>query len=542
VNRTRLLAIALLAAPALASADAPPCSPGASIPLYGLGSPADDLLRTAELAGAAVPTSQALRRGGAREAVLCEGAELPWPLAAPPPVTLGELALRIVPPRLDAAVHTRYPGGANDGLLWAGRGASGMLSGGVALRWRFLSAAIAPELAASANEPFDTVPLPGAGALANPYYGDNIDLPQRFGTSPRTTWSPGQSYLRADAFGVGLGISNENLWFGPGIRNALVMSNAGPGFPHVFAGTSHPADVRIGWVEGLLFWGRLERSEDFVHQSEPLVSGVVVAFAPAFAPTLTLGFTRVFVQTWDRSLSTLLAPFQRVTKSGLEDNPDDNQIATLYARWVLPESGFEVYGEWGREDHEIDMENVVREPDHAQAYLLGLQKVWSAGRRTVRLQAELTHLQELRPVDNARGVPVWYTHGANLSWTHRGQLLGAWIGPGGDAQTLAVDVFGPGGRVGGFVERVRRNDAYYWAVIEPVVRETAPGDPRHDTELAAGARGVVLRRGWELSWEAAAAYRWHREFRWSEPDFRVATTLSFPFGAGATRRADAAAP
>lgn len=535
-----------LAAAAPARADDPPCGAGAAVLVDGLGTPVDELLHAAELAGAAVPTPRVIRRGGAREVALCGGATLPWALpmgaagdeSAPNAAEReaeaegrpAELGLRLLPLRLTTVLATGYPGGRNDGLLWEGRGVNAMVSGGFAFRWRFLSGALAPEVAASANEPFETVPV-GAGAhrFSNPFHGTQLDLPQRFGADPFAEASLGQSFLRADLAGVGLGVSTENLWFGPGQRNALVMSSAGPGFPHVFVGTSRPADVWIGDAEALVFWGRLSRSDDFPDRGRPLVSGVVLDLSPRFAPTLTLGVARVFIQTWDLSARTLLAGFQRPTKEGLEDRPEDNQLATLFARWVFPASGFEVYGEWGREDHELDFDDTVREPDHSQGYLVGLSKVWRAGARWVRLQAELTALQEQRPLANARGVPVWYTHGENLSWTHRGQLLGAWIGPGADAQTLAVDVYGARGRLGAFVERVRRNDAFYWSAIEPA----DPLGRSHDVELGGGLRGVVLTRGLELSWEAAGGKRWNRDFLGSEWNARLSLGLAFPGASGA---------
>jgi len=519
-----LLPIALALTLSAADAADAPCAPGRAVALDGIGTPQDELLRAAELVGAAPPTPRVILRGGAHEETLCaSGAPLPWTLASVPPPG-PDLRLRGVPVRLTSVFNSRYPSGADDGLLAAGRGVSGVLSGGIAVRWRFVSAALAPELSASANEPFDTIGIgPGAPRYANPYYGDGIDLPQRFGSEPFSAWSLGQSYLRADVANVGLGLSTENLWFGPGVRNNLLMSNAAPGFPHVFVGTSRPADVWIGDAEAFVFWGRLSRSEEFADRSRPLVSGLVVDLAPRFAPTLTLGLARVFVQKYELSARTLLAGLQPFEKNALPgDNPDDNQLASVFARWVFPASGFEVYGEWGREDHEWDLNDFLREPDHTQAYLLGLQKVWRTGPRWVRLQAELVHLQEQRPLANERGVPVWYTHGANLGYTHEGQLLGAWVGPGADAQTIAVDVFHGGGRIGGFVERVRRNDAYYWAVVEPVARG------QHDVELTGGARGLLLSRRVELTWEAAAAYRWNRDFRWSEPNFRLGVSLAVP--------------
>jgi hypothetical protein len=83
-----------------------------------------------------------------------------------------------------------------------------------------------------------------------------------------------------------------------------------------------------------------------------------------------------------------------------------------------------------------------------------------SAQRFVRLHSEVVDLQEARPPDSERGIPIWYTHGSDLSYMHEGQVLGAWMGPVADAQRLAMDVFTPNGRIGGFVERARRNEAY----------------------------------------------------------------------------------
>ncbi|HEY6005543.1 MAG TPA: hypothetical protein VIV57_21865, partial [Anaeromyxobacter sp.] len=169
---------------------------------------------------------------------------------------------RTLPVQLLSTFSSTYPAGDNDGLLWAGRGVSQLASAGVGFRWRALSLALAPEVTWSENRFFDTVPYGRSGAqrFGNAFYGNGIDLPQRFGAGPWAAWGPGQSYLRLDHWNVALGLSTENLWIGPGVRSSILMSNAGPGFPHVFLGTSRPADIWIGNAGALIFWGRLERT------------------------------------------------------------------------------------------------------------------------------------------------------------------------------------------------------------------------------------------------------------------------------------------
>jgi hypothetical protein len=508
-----------------------PCTPSEPFMVDGFRSPADDLARTGELVGAVAPEPRLIRRGGVRLERRCtEGPALPWNLAAAPDHAEAVYSL---PVRADLTFNSAYPSGANDGLLWAGRGFSTLVTAGVAGRYGPVSFAVAPELSWSQNAPFEIDPNGQQGDLRfmNPWYGDGIDLPQRFGSTPSSRWAPGQSFLRLDLGNLALGISSENLWFGPGIRNAITMSSAGPGFPHVFVGTSRPGDVWVGTVEAQVLWGRLERSRYVPDPTHPLFTALELNYSPRWIPRLSIGLSRVFLQVWNdlsfKDYFPFLESFQKkdlVSRyGGTGDNPLDNQLVSVFGRWVFPESGLEIYAEWAREDFEHNFEMLLREPDHSQAYLLGLQKVFrTSGGRWVRVHAELTHLQELRP-ENPRPTAVYYTHGADLSYTYQGQLLGAWIGPGADSQIIAVDVFGRGGRIGGYLERVRRNEAVYWAVFDPRQDGTT-----HDTELTAALRQVLFAGPVDVSWEAAGSFRWSRDFLRDDVNLRVGIQLAMP--------------
>lgn len=533
----RILLGALVGAALVPSpGDAGTCPPGPEIAVGGLGVPEDDLVRVGELAGVVPLSPRLLRRGGPRVERTCD-------LAPPPPLErLGRSAvthdpsrpLEITPvaPRLASVWNMRYPSGANDGLLWAGRGLSQEASGGIAIRYGMLSAAVVPELSWSENRAFEIVPngRSGAPGFGSAFYVDQIDLPQRFGAGPFATWSPGQSYVQLERWNLALGFSTENRWIGSGMRNSILLTNAGPGFPHLFVGTARPVDVRIGTVEALLFWGRLDRTRYMQGGGHPLIETLAVTYSPRWTPGLSIGIARAFLQPWNGlRFRDYFAVFQSFRKASLEswygpsgDNPLDNQLASVFGRWVFPESGLEIYGEWAREDHDWTWWGFVREPDHSQAFLLGLQKVFRAGPRLIRGYAELTHLQEVRP-QNERGAPVYYVHANDLGFTNQGQLLGAWIGPGGDSQTLGVDVLHRGGRLGGYVERVRRNDGYYWTAIAP----TASSWP-HDAEVAAGVRQVLDVSRFEVSWDASVAFRQNRDFLHDEPNVRIALEVALP--------------
>jgi hypothetical protein len=487
----------------------------------GIATPTAELLRMAQLAGAAPLEPDLLRRGGTGAARLCaDGDGFAWAGRLAPALSGGR-HVAVIPVRLESVWNGSYPSAGSDRLLWAGRGFSTLASAGVYARFGALSAAAAPEAAWQQNAWFETVPTGRTGDLAfeNPWYRAAFDVPQRFGAGPFARASPGQSFVRVDAFGAAAGVSTENLWLGPGLRNAILMTNAGPGFPHAFLGTSAPVDVGIGKLEALALWGRLDRSRYGRDRGRPWITALVLDWEPRWVPGLYLGAARAFVESYeslrsDAFLSVLESPWKSHLPGG--DNPEDNQVAVLWFRWVLAPSGMELYGEWGKDDFPASFGALIRETERTQAWLLGFQRVSRVGSRWLRVQVELAKL--------AGGGYAFYGHDHGVGYTNGGQPLGASAGPGGISSMLAVDVLGGGGRFGGFVERLERNVVVFDTAIAP-----SPGrGTDRDTEIMAGVRHVLVVGSFELSWEASGGYRWNRDFIRNEPNARVALSIAAP--------------
>src|SRR6266511_997125 len=143
----------------------------------------------------------------------------------------------------------------NDGALWAGRGWSNLLRTGLRAQWGRVSLVLAPELVSTENLPY-AMPLsdvqlarpPGRSPFSTPWHvGDySIDLPLRFGDRGFSRLDFGQSSLAVDAGSVVVGLSTENEWWGPGIRNAIVLSNNAAGIWRAFARTRQPVRTRVG--------------------------------------------------------------------------------------------------------------------------------------------------------------------------------------------------------------------------------------------------------------------------------------------------------
>ncbi|WP_163277304.1 capsule assembly Wzi family protein, partial [Enterobacter hormaechei] len=67
----------------------------------------------------------------------------------------------------------------------------------------------------------------------------------------------GQSSFRLNYKVLSVGISSENLWWGPGIYNSLLMSNNAPGFWHLTFNSRKPLKTPIGDFEWQLIGGKL---------------------------------------------------------------------------------------------------------------------------------------------------------------------------------------------------------------------------------------------------------------------------------------------
>jgi hypothetical protein len=424
----------------------------------------------------------------------------------------------ILPAALIAQSNSRYPRPQQDGLRWSGRGFSGSMMAAAAVRWGPLTAVAAPVASYQQNEGYTIVPVttPELSPYGSFYHPNAIDRPQRFGNSAFWWVHPGQSFIRVDAYGAAVGFSTENMRWGPARRNPLLMSGTGPGFPHLFAGTSKPVDVRIGHLGVEAIWGRLEESKYFDNDAtndETLFAGLVATFSPKSAG-LTLGFTRAFLRTLPADGLSLgdqiFGPYTGIRSNPQDSSQGDNQLLSVFLSWVLPESGFEVYGEYARDDHWEDGRDFLMELDHSRAFTVGVEKVFALSRAAhrLRLAAEATTLSMSNTYRSGRGGVTFYTHGqVRQGYTHRGQLLGAPIGPGSDAQYIGVDYLTPAVMGGVYIERVRYDSDAYYANYAYRYANRA-----HDAEWTLGARAASRIRSFQLLGEIGYSTRYNRDF------------------------------
>jgi hypothetical protein len=375
-----------------------------------------------------------------------------------------------------------------------------------------LSFVLAPQVFRAQNASFPIKPNGRTGAQAfGDAYSFGIDLPQRFGDGAYQRIDPGQSAVQLSAVGLTVGASTANEYWGPASEEPFLLGNNAAGFVHAFAGTDGPVALGALRLNVRLIAGRLDQSAySFATERNRrrYLSGVVVSFGIRQLPGLEIGGGRVFENIWPDSgfgFGDVVKPlFQSLLKSNLNDKfgnagtSPDNQIASVFGRWAFPESGFELYGEYGREDNAWDMRDLLLEPDHDVSFMLGLSRVWKRqGARLLVLRGELMNSQ-VTDLNRVRAQTPPYTHSPILQGhTQLGQVLGAPSGYGGDGATIAADLYSPFSRL---------TVSWRRAMREPPPAPTAP----HDVLQALSVDGLFFRRSVDLAPTATLVYNGSR--------------------------------
>lgn len=438
----------------------------------------------------------------------------------------------MIEPELFTVYNSTLPSTRNFGGLWGGRGASTRLMGGVRLDVRRFRLIVAPQLLHSQNRswlilqpPFFMPPIIDFSPFANPWNIStwanspySIDQPVRFGDASRTIADAGATGIWYIGPRVEIGVTNEHEWWGPGIRNALVLSNNARGFTHSIIRTREPWRTRLGHFEGRWLVGSLRESPFFdgdVTNDRNTITALALAWRPLAAPDLHVGLARAVYAPIGVSSNPLLRPFDvfrgfgqpnaRV-QSDTEYRPGRDQLTSLFFRWGAPLDSFALHAEVGRAEWPVTLRDLLLEPNHSLGYTIGAEQARGVGNGVLRLQLEVTQLEQ-GSTKFHRPSPSWYTSRAvRQGYTHDGLVLGAANGPGSSSQWLAADFYGRRWAYGAFISRLRANTDALFAIPLP----DAKGYCEFDITWAPGARmnGYVDRVG-AVSASLAYQYRYN---------------------------------
>ena len=415
---------------------------------------------------------------------------------------LGEIgSFKILPLDYNIELNTNHPYNRNNGSMIPNRGYQHIVSLGFYTKIGPLDIQFKPEHLFSQNKDFE-----GFGEGPNGHYPaiwakryqlwNTLDIPERFGEKKHNKNLIGQSYIKLNFKGLSFGISNENLWWGPSLRNSIMMSNHARGFSHLTFNTYKPIKTFLGNFEFQLISGRLESSDYTPPNTEMEYAGTKLyqpkinqvgltgdwrylqalnlSYSPKWIPGFSVGFVR-WVQMysalvrgkywWMEGKPTWFPVFKNLfRKNDLYENYEaqTNQAAGLYFRWLWKDSKAEIYAEFHHNDSKQNIRDLLLDSDHSRAATIGLQKIFKVNSDDILFSWEWTQMEQTagRLLRNAGS---WYAHGWTYEgYTNEGEVLGAGIGPGSNSHYFSLKRVRKKNKIGIAFEIIDQDNDFYY--------------------------------------------------------------------------------
>ena len=392
--------------------------------------------------------------------------------------------LQLLPLKWNQQFNTNHPYSLNDGAMIPARGYQTMISLGFYAQLGILSIQFYPEYVYAENKDFQGLykELPAKAWQEYNVFHSAIDFPEKFGNKPYNKFFFGQSSIRLTAGPISIGLSNENLWWGPGIKNSLLMSNTAPCFLHVTLNTVKPIHTFIGSFEGQIIGGLLNNSSYAPEKQSKsqYINGIVISYNPRWIPGLFLGLTRSEISLVNdlhkfKDYVTVLTPFLKKNIYGVNESENVNdQRLSVFSRWLLPKAHAEIYAEFFKEDHAYDFRDLFLQLEYAHAYLFGITKLLPRINHTdqfFKFQLEYTKIEDNSDNDwRTGGGEYLYIHYSRIlqGYTNQGQLIGPGIGPGSDLLSVELSLIKGMKKIGLEMERFVHNaDFFNRAIKDP---------------------------------------------------------------------------
>jgi hypothetical protein len=395
----------------------------------------------------------------------------------------------------DQQNNSLLPISFNDGNMYPARGWQERYSVGVNLKLLIFDINYQPEKLTVQNMAQEYYPGNIAdGNFMFKYFGmvaNNIDNFRQFGYSRIEENTLGQSRAGIKFKYMAVGLSNENIWWGPGTRNSLVFTNNAAGFKHYYLKTVEPIKTYIGSFELAGVVGKLDTTKYteidqellnvcrpckvFKNLDEREIDGITINWQPKWIPNFYIGYaySRQFYRHATNTLGDTVNFFSK-------DLPKQ-EIGSMFFRFAMPDDHAEFYGEMGMPNEAPWPWKFFKERVKP-GFVFGATKLvpLKLFDSYLSLNVEFTQLQLMNPKDIFYpGYPLvggkpdsWYQSTIiKQGYSNNGQLIGSSIGPGSNNQSISLSWNKGYNKIGVFVERTAFNNEFsYVAYFNPLVQ------------------------------------------------------------------------
>lgn len=445
--------------------------------------------------------------------------------------------IHVLNPVTSITYNTESNKGENDGAEWKGKGLNLSLNFGVTGRIGKFHYTLAPVVYYAQNREFAIPEGMSENEFAYPF-SKRIDWVQRYGNSSLAEIHPGQSEIRFIHKKFTVGISTQNMSWGPSQINPIIMSNNAGGFPHLDIGTITPVDTKIGKVEFRTIWGAMSESDYFDEDSgnnRRYITGFVLGIEPKGLKGLHIGINRILYRSWRdgdlgvKDFFTGFANFHIINSDSTGrtiKNDEYDQILSTSARYTFHEVGFETYIEYARNDFPGNVLDFFEHPDRSAAYTLGFIKTFERPNgNIVKFVYERTTLSSNKiSLLRGTGSPTYYVHPqVPQGYTNNGQVVGASIGPGSNSDYLQLNFYKPNSMLGFHFQRIRFNDDYFFSIYAGSL------DFPTDYEVSLGVNYVRFVKNFTINPQITWVYRdnWYYDSSVQVDNFQLSLRLGY---------------
>jgi hypothetical protein len=408
----------------------------------------------------------------------------------------------ILPLQVTGQYVTEHPFQELDGPMVASSGRQTYISGGVFLKLGPLTIQYQPQFVWAENKNY-------RGTMQTPNYNfpdsysydhlkNNLIFNEIFDAPFLRNNLLGNSSIRLNAGPVSVGVSSENLTWGPSIMNPLIMSSHPGGFMHLSFNSRRPWRTKIGsfewqWVAAYLeeinpaYRGLAENysgyGKDQSQDEKRYFNGAMLSYQPKWIKGLSMGLTRIVQEPelilkdfpqWNLIFKNISRVndekfFSDYLLYSVEDNTD--QYAGAFLRWVWEPAHTEFYTEWSRNDAFYNLRDFIQNPEHSRAYTYGFRKLFNYNEQKPlkywQFMSEYTRIQQASSFP-VRSAGSWYVHGGYRpsGYNNLGQNLGAPIGSGSNYFMMRVSKFEGMKQLGIQLESTTKHaDDYEWGEL-----------------------------------------------------------------------------
>ena len=445
--------------------------------------------------------------------------------------------------------NNNLPQGFNDGNLYPAQGSQERVSVGANIRWGALDINLQPEWVTLENklQKVDKGNQSDGNWWTRYYFltANNIDHYRQFGKESFNRLFLGQTRVGLTYPSLSVGVSNENIWWGPGRRNSLMFTNNAAGFAHAYLQTNKPIKTPIGNFEVNAIIGRLDSAE-FVNPDDSIMrtiwagaiypknkqprimQAVEVSWQPKWIPNMYIGYAYSVQRYYEDSnvFAQQLAVFSK--------NRVKTGLGVLMARFIMPKDHAEFYAELGTPNQMAYPWKFFNDSSKT-VFVVGAKKLFPNQNRKSYMevgieltQLEMMNVQKIFVPNDPFGAPQYnsfYTSPIiRQGHTQQGQLLGASIGPGSNSQTISISWHKGLNKIAAHFERtVYNNDFYNYAYLSHVGNGKA--NARY-VDITGGLEGQLqahknILLGMSVLNSQTMNWRWLRieddKAHWSEP-------------------------